>query len=69
MIIVNQKLWDSATPHFRKTAEAVMIGAPTARIALYFAEDHPEYPGKYKISWLGPRKDATTVATNLDTWI
>lgn len=69
MTIVNQKLWDTAPEGIRQSACAVMIGASTARILLYFPPEHPQYGGNYKISWLGPRPDAITVATNLETWL
>lgn len=69
MMIINRHLWDTAHESVRESAASVMVGSSTAKVLLYFGPDHPEYPNQYKITWMGPRPDAITVATNLDTWL
>lgn len=69
MTIVNQTLWDAAPESVRESSRSVMVGTPLAKVLLYFPPGHPKYPNEYKITWLGPMPDATTVATNLDDWL
>lgn len=67
MTIINRKLWDAAPQSFRDHCRD--RNQSLAFVALKFPDDHPQYPGQYKTSWAGPRKDAETVATNLETWL
>lgn len=69
MTILDQALWNAAPPSVRATAESCMVGASTAQCLLYFGPDHPTLANEYRVTWCGPRADAITVATNLETWL
>lgn len=67
LMILDQELWDEAPVSFRDHCRDK--NPALAFVALRFGDDHPEFPGQYKTCWKGPRPDAVTVATNLDTWL